>query len=175
MYNDFILPSVEVIFNDTLNVPVYYIDSIPTIIYSVKGDYAKGAIVSEKDLSLTPCFIMKKGELYAHGTTLHEAHSIVHDKFNKKFSIKDRIATFKSKFPDFSIKLKAKELFDWHYYLTGSCQLGKLALLKDKDINLESDFVSINEFIELSRNKFGWDIIQLLLPQENATANNLDI
>lgn len=162
MYLDFILPSIEVRFNENLDTHVYYIDSIPTILYSVKGDYAKGAILSEKDNSLTPCFIMKKGDVYAHAETLHEAHKIVHDKFDKKFSIKDRINRFKELFPDFSVKLKAKELFDWHYYLTGSCQLGKLSLVKDKNINLETDSMSINDFIELSRNKFGWEIIKLL-------------
>lgn len=163
MFSDFVLPDIKSSFNDDLGVTIYYIDSVPTILYSVKGDYAKGAIVSESDLSLTPCFVMKKGEMYAHGSTLHEAHSIVHDKFEKKHSIEERIATFKSKFPDFSIKLKIKELLDWHYYLTGSCLLGKLAVINDNGLNIEQDSVSINEFIEYSRDKFGWNIIKLLI------------
>ena len=35
---------------------VYYIDDLPTLIFSVHSNYAKGAIVG-KDLVLKPCFI----------------------------------------------------------------------------------------------------------------------
>lgn len=163
MISNFILPHVKSVFNQMHNTTIYYIDSIPTIIYNVKGDIAKGAILSENDMTLTPCFIMKKGDVYAHAKTLHEAHKIVHDKFEKKYNVDDRINKFKNEFPDFNIKVKAKELFNWHYYLTGSCALGKIALLNDKHIDLENDMVSVHDFIELSRDKFGWDVIVKLL------------
>ena len=161
-YPSFILPSIKHEFNEKLNAEIYYIDSIPTILYSVKGDFAKGAIVSD-DLSLTPCFVMKKDDIYAHGETLHEVHKIVQDKFDKKISVKERINKFKEHFPDFSVKVLAKELFEWHYYLTGSCKLGKLSVVANKNIDLNHDLVSVNEFIEMSRNKFGWDIISMLI------------
>lgn len=39
--------------------PIYVVDNIPTIITNVKGNIAKGFIL-HTDLSLTPCFIVKK-------------------------------------------------------------------------------------------------------------------
>ena len=105
---------------------------------------------------------MKKGDFYAHGETLHEAHKFVHDKFNKAVSISDRIKAFKDKFQDFNAKVLAKDLFEWHYFLTGSCKLGRLALISERNIDINNDLVSVNEFIEMSRDKFGWEIIKLL-------------
>ena len=52
--------------------PIYVVDNIPTIITNVKGNIAKGFIL-HTDLSLTPCFIVKKNNQFSHGNTLHEA------------------------------------------------------------------------------------------------------
>lgn len=162
MLSNFIPNNIKQEYDEELKTTIYYIDSIPTIIYSTKGDYARGAIVSRIDSSLTPCFIMKKGDVFAHGSSLHEVHKIVSDKFDKLHSVKERITKFKTNFPDFNIKVRVKELLDWHYYLTGSCLMGKLAVVKDNQINMDEDMFTIHEFIQFSKDKFGWEIIKQL-------------
>ena len=58
---------------------VDYIDSIPTIITQVYGNFAYGYIV-EKDLTLSPCFIAKVGNSLSHGDTLKKAVIDARDK-----------------------------------------------------------------------------------------------
>lgn len=58
---------------------VYDIDNVPTLIYSVKGDAAKGAVLGE-DLTLKDCWIAKRGNFFAHGDTLHAAVEAVEAK-----------------------------------------------------------------------------------------------
>ena len=59
---------------------VDYVDSIPTIITQVYGNFAYGYIV-KNDLTLSPCFIAKIGESFTYGTTLKEAVAVA--KANK--------------------------------------------------------------------------------------------
>ena len=58
-------------------------------------------------------------------------------------------------------KYKAKTLIKWHFLLTGSCPEGREKFIKDNNIDLEKE-VTIKEFIEASRDKFGWDVIKEL-------------
>lgn len=51
---------------------VDYIDDIPTIITQVHDNFANGFIV-KNNLTLSPCFIAKVGNSFAHGNTLEEA------------------------------------------------------------------------------------------------------
>ena len=53
---------------------VYYIDGAPTLIDSVRGGFAKGYMVN-KDKTLSPCFIARQGNSFAHGFTMQEAHA----------------------------------------------------------------------------------------------------
>lgn len=53
---------------------VYYVDDVPTLIYSIKRDLAKGAIVN-KDFTLTECYVAKVGNFFGHGETTHEAYT----------------------------------------------------------------------------------------------------
>ena len=52
--------------------PVYQVDGIQTLIYSIVAGFAKGAILNN-DLTLTPCFIAKGGNCFAHGETIKKA------------------------------------------------------------------------------------------------------
>ena len=58
---------------------VYVIDDIQTIITSVRSDIAEGFILNA-DLTLSPCFICKGENLFAHGKTLHEAYTSLQEK-----------------------------------------------------------------------------------------------
>ena len=51
---------------------VYRIDGVNTLVRSVRGNTAHGAIVNS-DLTLTPCYIVKQDNVFAHGETLRKA------------------------------------------------------------------------------------------------------
>ena len=59
---------------------VYDIDSVRTLIYAVKGDAARGAVL-RNDMTLRDCWIAKRGNFFSHGDTLHEAVEAVEAKW----------------------------------------------------------------------------------------------
>lgn len=140
---------------------IYCIDGILTIIRSVHGQFAIGAIL-QSDLTLTPTHIAKVGNFFAHGDTLRVARDAAQAKALQNEPIEQRIERFKNEYPDFDKKIPAMELFRWHHILTGSCQQGRLAFAKDKGISLESDEFTVNEFIRMTCNAYGGEIINLL-------------
>ena len=74
----------------------------------------------------------------------------------------ERILKFKKHFSDFSKKYSAKDLFIWHHVLTGSCKAGREAFCTDKGIDVDNDRFTVYEFIELTKNSYGGDIIRRL-------------
>ena len=140
---------------------IYVVDNIPTIITNVKGNIAKGFIL-HSDLSLTPCFIVKENNQFSHGNTLHEAFESLQEKLYDDSTEEERILKFKEHFSDFSKKYSAKDLFIWHHVLTGSCKAGREAFCMDKGIDVDNDRFTVYEFIELTKNSYGGDIIRRL-------------
>lgn len=59
-------------------------------------------------------------------------------------------------------KYSAKDLFIWHHVLTGSCKAGREAFCKDKGIDVDNDRFTVYEFIELTKNSYGGEIIRKL-------------
>ena len=137
------------------------VDNIPTIITNVKGNIAKGFIL-QSDLSLTPCFIVKGNDQFSHGNTLHEAFESLQEKLYDDSTEEERIDKFKDHFSDFSKKYSAKELFIWHHVLTGSCKAGRESFCRDKGIDVDNDKFTVYEFIELTRNSYGGEVIRKL-------------
>ena len=141
---------------------VYRIDGVPTIIVSVRNNIAKGFIL-QTDLSLTPCYIVKENNKFAHGNTLREAFEALQEKLYDDSTEEERIERFKEHFVDFSKKYTANELFIWHHILTGSCKAGRESFCRDKGINIEKDTFTIYEFIELTKNSYNGEIIRKIL------------
>jgi hypothetical protein len=140
---------------------VYMIDSIPTVITRLKNNIAKGYILN-KDLTLTPCFIVKQNRMFAHGKTLREAYKSLLEKLFKVLPEEKRIEMFFEQF-NFIDKYPAKLFFDWHNRLTGSCLIGREYFVKDKQIDLDNDMFTVAEFVELTKNSYGREIITKLL------------
>lgn len=140
--------------------PVYMIDNIPTIIDSIKANYAKGFIL-QSDLTLKPCFIAKVGRYFAHGETLKQALSDATEKYSQNMPIEERINLFKETF-DYSKVYPVKDFFKWHNTLTGSCEYGRKSFCQERGIDIEKDILSVPEFIELTINSYGSDIIRQL-------------
>jgi len=155
---------VESINNNT----VHMIDSIMTVITHIKNNVAKGFILCS-DLSLSPCYVAKQDNLFAHGETVKEAIQALNVKIFDNMSTDERIDSFIGNF-DWDIKYPAMEFFDWHNKLTGSCQLGRETFAKDHEIDLLNDQFTVKEFIELTKDSFEGQIIRQL---ETAYKNEL--
>ena len=123
---------------------------------------AKGYIL-QGDLTLTPCFMVKDGNQFAHGSTLHEAFESLQEKLYDDSSEEDRINKFKEHFPDFDKAYPVSDLFIWHHILTGSCKAGRESFAKDHEINIKKDSMTIYKFIELTKNSYNGNIIQRIL------------
>ena len=148
-----------IIYNNQI---VYNIDTVPTIIEHVRNNIAAGYIL-QNDFTLTKCFIVKENNYFSHGSTLKEAYKSLFKKLNNNYTIEEKIIKFKNEFKDFSKKYPAKSFFVWHNVLTNSCKLGRLSFVKDKNINLEKDFFTVYEFIELTKNLYNGENIMKLL------------
>ena len=140
---------------------VHLIDDVQTIITAVFGGAAKGYIL-ETDLTLTPCYVAKSGNTFAHGNTLKEAIDALHEKLFDDMPEEDRISEF-SKTHSPGVKYPAKDLFVWHNRLTGSCEAGRMSFVRSHDIDLENDTFTIEEFVSLCKDSYGGETIKKLL------------
>ena len=141
--------------------PVYLIDSIPTIITAVFGSYAKGYIL-ELCLTLTPCYIAKQDSHFAHGKSLSEAVATVIEKVFEDMPEEERIAEF-WKYHQKGVKYPAKDFYEWHHKLTGSCEMGRKNFAAEHGIDLTKDEFTVDEFIKLCCNSYGGEVISKLL------------
>lgn len=143
----------------SINGKVYMVDGIPTTISHIHGNIAKGTIVNN-DLTETPCYIVKEGRYFAHGETLAEANASLQDKLFEEMPTEERIAAFWECHKK-GVKYPTKDFFEWHHKLTGSCLMGRQQFAKDHDVDLEGE-MTVEEFITLTENSFGGDIIRQL-------------
>jgi len=135
---------------------VYYIDKIPTVIYSLCRNVAKCATVGD-DMQLTPCYVVKVGDCYAHGKTAAESADDARNKWFTNLDPAEKKAEFKSKFKPGAV-YKARDFYNWHGVLTGSCRFGRDEFVHQKGIDLEGDMTA-GEFLNYARNQFGWENI----------------
>ena len=142
--------------------PVYQIDGVQTILNHIHGNIAEGFIL-QSDLTLTPCYVVKENGVFAHGATMREAFDALQEKLYDDCTEEERLTAFKEHFPDFGKKYPAKELFAWHHVLTGSCKAGRMAFCRDKGIDLEKDTYSVVEFIRLTKDAYGGEMIRKLV------------
>lgn len=138
--------------------PVYVIDDVPTILTSIIGNVAKGFIVCA-DFSLTPTFVCKQGNTFAHGETLHKAREALLEKLFDDMPTEERIAAFCAEFNP-GVKRHAMDFFSWHHRLTGSCEQGRREFARQHDVDIDSDEMTPEEFFDLTRNSYGSSIIR---------------
>ena len=139
---------------------IHHIDCVQTIITSVHGNVAKGFIL-QSDLTLTPCYVVKGHNLFAHGEDLHQAMDALREKMFEDMPEEERIAEFIKAHPEKDKAYPNKDLFDWHNKLTGSCMAGRNAFVKDKGLSLDGE-TTVTEFIRLTKNAYGGSTIEKL-------------
>lgn len=140
---------------------VDYVDSLPTIIIQVKGNFAKGYVVNEVRLTLESCYIAKVGNSFAHGKTLKEAVADAKAKEMERLPIEERIEKFKEVFGSLDSEHTGKKFYDWHHILTGSCRMGRDEFCKIHKIDLEKKY-TVRYFLDITKNSYGSDIIELV-------------
>lgn len=140
---------------------VDYVDSLPTIIIQVKGNFAKGYVVNEVHLTLESCYIAKVGNSFAHGKTLKEAVIDAKEKEIEKMPIEERIEKFKEVFGSLDSEHTGKEFYDWHHFLTGSCRMGRDGFCKTHKIDLEKKY-TVRYFLDITKDSYGSNIIELV-------------
>ena len=135
---------------------VFNIDNVPTIIKHTKGNIAKGFIVN-CDFTYEPCYIVKGNGYFAHGKTIREAQHGLVKKYIEDMDEDEVIGKFMEEFEP-NKKYKGSVFFNWHHYLTGSCLMGRESFVKNHDLELDDEF-TVDEFIELTINDYGGEII----------------
>mgnify|MGYP001268756732 CR=1 FL=1 len=148
---------------------VYRIDDVNTMLHSVRGNVAKGAILN-KDLTLTPCYVVKQNNCFAHGKTLREAMNALRDKLFEDMPEEERIVAFLKK-TDREKAYPTTYFYDWHHRLTGSCDLGRRQFADDHGVDLEHGTMTLREFLELTKNAYGGDVIRKVM-EELGWGNN---
>ena len=139
---------------------VYIIDEVQTIVRNIVGNLAKGAILNS-DMTLTPCYIVRDGRgKFAHGETVEVARIALEEKILRSIDEDEAIEKIIEKFGS-GDKHTAAEFYNWHHYLTGSCELGRKSFMKNHGIQMD-DLFTIDEFIELTKNDYGADKIEKL-------------
>ena len=139
---------------------VHYIDGMPTVIEKVRGNLAKGFTINNA-LTTSPCYFVKSRILFAHGSTLEEAQKSLQDKIFDNMDIDEKIDMFLEQF-NTTDKYPAKEFYDWHNKLTGSCSFGRDSFCRNHGIDLENGMYTVQEFIEITENDYGSAVIKQL-------------
>ena len=138
---------------------IYKIDGVETILRSIRGSVAKGAIVN-RDLTLSACFIVKQGNVFAHGETLHAAMEALRDKLYEDMPEEERIEAFMEAHELYKA-YPNRDLYDWHHRLTGSCDMGRQTFVKNHGIDMDGK-TTVLEFIRLTEHEYGGEVIKRL-------------
>ena len=141
--------------------PVYRIDGVNTLIRSVRGNTAHGAILNG-DLTLTPCYIVKQDNVFAHGETLRKAMEALREKLFEDMPEDERIDTFLRE-TDREKAYPTQYFYDWHHQLTGSCDMGRKQFARDHGVDLEHGMMTLAEFLELTKDAYGGDVIRKVI------------
>ena len=140
---------------------VYQIDGVNTLIRSVRGNTAHGVILNN-DLTITPCYIVKQENVFAHGETLREAMEALREKLFEDMPEDERIDAFLRE-TDREKTYPTQYFYDWHHRLTGSCDMGRKQFARDHGVDLEHGMMTLTEFLELTKDAYGGDVIRKVI------------
>ena len=142
---------------------IYRIDGVPTIIKNIKKQIAKGFIL-KADLTLQPCYVAKVDNRYAHGNTIKEAVKQAKEKAFELLPEDDRIKKF-WECHNLTDRYPARDLYEWHHILTGSCEMGRSQFVREKGVDLEMDTFTVDEFVTMCKDRYGGEIIKKLIKE----------
>ena len=141
--------------------PVHRIDGITTILRSVCGNVAHGAIL-RLDLTTEECYVARQGGFFSHGRTLAKAMEALREKLFENMPEDERIAAFLVETED-EKRYPAQHFYDWHHRLTGSCDMGRQQFARDNGIDVDNCTMTLREFLELTKDAYGGDVIRRVM------------
>ena len=142
---------------------VFMIDGVPTILHSVHGNVASGAIL-QADLTLSKCYCVKGSGYFAHGVTIQGAMQALQGKIFSDLDNGEKFERFIESFLP-GKKYLARDFYNWHHILTGSCEMGRDEFAKAHGIDLDKDELTPEEFGDLVKQAYGGDIIRSLMEE----------
>ena len=137
---------------------VYYIDDVPTLIDSVHGMFAQGKTIN-RDKTLSPCYVARHGNCFAHGGTLKAAQRDALAKYMQDMPEEERIEMFVNEHPNLDGEHPCEDLFKWHNTLTGSCEMGRTQFCRDHGISLSEKY-TVRYFLDITKNAYGGSVIR---------------
>ena len=137
---------------------VYHIDNVPTLIDSVRGNVARGYMIN-RDKTLSACYVVKVGNQFAHGETMHAAHADALAKHMQDMPEEERIEMFVKEHPDLNGEHPCEDLFRWHNTLTGSCEMGRTQFCRDHGISLSEKY-TVRYFLDITKDAYGGSVIR---------------
>jgi hypothetical protein len=140
--------------------PVYYVDGIPCVFVSVRGECAKVEVIDVMTFQATGQYICKFNGVFAHGATIKKAKEDAERKYYSTLDTEQSIELFKEKFKP-KVKYPTSEFYQWHSILTGSCDIGKDMWMKQRGIKMDGQMTT-SEFIELTKDSYGGEVIKQL-------------
>ena len=84
------------------------------------------------------------------------------EKIYANMDTEEAIERFSAAFGEADKLYKAKEFYVWHNRLTGSCEMGRKSFAVTHGIDIDNDYMTVREFIELTKDSFGGQIIRRL-------------
>lgn len=136
---------------------VYYVDNIPCIFKSVHENFASVEVIDVNSLKLKKAFIGKFETCFAHGETIRDAIEDARSKYYQSLDFDEAKGKLLAEFKEKG-KLTVKELYNWHGILTGSCRFGRTQFQTEHNLK-DGDVLTLEEFVELTKNAFGGDRI----------------
>lgn len=123
------------------------------------------------DMTLQKCYVAKNRGYFAHGETLKDAVLEVNRKVLINMDVDGVINEFIKEFRVTDVKYPAKKFYEWHQYLTGSCEMGRNEFVRNGGYDLDQDEFTVKEFINITRNAYGKENIAKL--EEELKSRNL--
>lgn len=139
-------------------VGLHNIDGVQTGIYRAHGNVAKGFVLQH--FAVKPCYIVRDGDIFAHGETLKEAENALREKVMESMDEEEAIAKFVEHFKPKTL-YKNSDFFEWHHYLTGSCRMGRENFCENNGVDLNGESTP-EYFIALTEHSFGGGTIAKL-------------
>ena len=139
---------------------VYEIDGVQTLLDDVRHGFGVGAILNF-DLTLTPCYVAKANDLFAHGEIPRKAMEALRDKLFDGMIEDECIAAF-WECHNRTDKYNGRDLWHWHHRLTGSCEMGRNQFAADRGIDIDNSEWMVVEFVALCRDSYGGSVIRRL-------------
>lgn len=136
---------------------VCYVDNIPCIFKSVHENYASIEVIDVNSLELKKAFIGKFENCFAHGETIRGAIEDARSKYYQSLDFDEAKEKLRAEFKEKG-KLTVKELYNWHGIITGSCRFGRTQFQTEHNLK-DDDLLTLEEFVELTKNAFGGDKI----------------